>query len=57
MTDLALKHGLRFPDLYHRDGLVRIDRAFVEHLAAADPALHNRLMAARREPEALDTSR
>ena len=54
MTDLALKHGLRFPDLYHRDGLVRIDHAFVEHLAAADPALHNRLMTARRDPEALE---
>jgi hypothetical protein len=53
MTDLALKDGLGFPDLYRRDGLVRVDRAFVGHLAAADAALHDRLMAARRDPEAL----
>jgi len=35
MTDLALQHGLSFPELYDRDGLVRLDRAFVAHLAAA----------------------
>jgi NADPH-dependent glutamate synthase beta subunit-like oxidoreductase/NAD(P)H-flavin reductase len=52
MTDLALKHGLAFTDLYDRDGLVRLDRAFVAHLAAADAALHHELMAARREPAA-----
>jgi NADPH-dependent glutamate synthase beta subunit-like oxidoreductase/NAD(P)H-flavin reductase len=54
MTQLALKYGLSFADLYERDGLVRIDRAFIEHLAAADVALHDRLMAARAEPDALD---
>jgi len=54
MTDLALQHGLKFPDLYDRDGLVRLDRAFVGELAASDPALHERLMAARARPEALD---
>src|SRR5438477_11131881 len=54
MTDLALKYGLSFPDLYDRDGLIRLDRAFVEHLAAADTALHERLMAGRADPEALD---
>ncbi len=47
MTELALKHGLTFADLYERDGLIRLDRAFVAHLAAADAALHDRLMAAR----------
>jgi NADPH-dependent glutamate synthase beta subunit-like oxidoreductase/NAD(P)H-flavin reductase len=56
MTDLALKGGLRFPDLYHRGGLVQIDRAFVAYLAAADAALHGRLMAARRDPDALSRS-
>ena len=54
MTDLALKHGLSFPDLYGRDGLVRLDRAFVAHLVAGDVGLHDRLMAARAAPETLD---
>jgi NADPH-dependent glutamate synthase beta subunit-like oxidoreductase/NAD(P)H-flavin reductase len=51
MNDLALACGLTFADLYERDGLVRLDRAFVDDLAAADAGLHNRLMAARRDPE------
>jgi NADPH-dependent glutamate synthase beta subunit-like oxidoreductase/NAD(P)H-flavin reductase len=54
MTDLALAHGLSFTDLYERDGLVRLDRAFVAHLAASDVALHDRLMAARQEPDGLE---
>src|SRR5881392_1665607 len=54
MTDLALKHGLSFSDLYERDGLIGLDRAFVAHLAATDVGLHARLMAGRAEPEALD---
>ena len=54
MIDLALKHGLSFPDLYDRDGLIRLDRAFVAQLASGDRALHDRLMAARAEADALD---
>src|SRR5882672_7589179 len=54
MSELALKHGLSFADLYERDGLARLDRAFVAHLAAGEVALHDRLMAARAEPDALD---
>src|SRR5438034_1873503 len=54
MTELALKHGLSFSDLYERDGLIRLDRAFVAHLAAAEVALHGRLMTARAAPDALD---
>src|SRR5438094_6605747 len=54
MTDLALQHGLNFADLYERDGLVRLDRAFIAHLAAAERELHDRLMAARAAPDALD---
>src|SRR5205823_3884068 len=54
MTDLALKHGLSFSDLYECDGLIRLDRAFVAHLAAAEVALHERLMTGRADPEALD---
>ena len=54
MTELALKHGLAFSDLYEREGLIRLDRAFVVHLAPADVALHDRLMTARADPDALD---
>jgi NADPH-dependent glutamate synthase beta subunit-like oxidoreductase/NAD(P)H-flavin reductase len=54
MSELALQHGLTFADLYERDGLVRLDRAFVAHLAGSETALHDRLMAARAAPEALD---
>ncbi|MGH7045337.1 MAG: FAD-dependent oxidoreductase [Stellaceae bacterium] len=53
MSGLVLEHGLSFTDLYDRDGLVRVDRAFVGHLAETDVALHSRLMTARRDPEAL----
>jgi hypothetical protein len=54
MTELALKHGLTFADLYDREGLVRLDRAFVAHLAEADAGLHERLLTARRDPEAVE---
>src|SRR5580658_871456 len=54
MTDLVLGHGLAFEDLYRRDGLARLDAAFVAHLCEGDVALHNRLMTARRDPVALD---
>ena len=49
--DLTLGFDLRFEDLYRRDGLVRLDRCFVEALAARDADLHNRLMAARAAPD------
>jgi NADPH-dependent glutamate synthase beta subunit-like oxidoreductase/NAD(P)H-flavin reductase len=54
MVDLVLRHGLAFEDLYRRDGLVRLDAAFVAHLQAVDVELHNRLATARRDPAALD---
>src|SRR5690349_12924812 len=54
MTDLALQHGFSFADLYDREGLVRLDRAFVAHLAEGDVVLHDRLMTARRDPEAIE---
>src|SRR5690242_10313117 len=53
MTTLTLQHGLEFEDLYRRDGLVRIDGLFIDHLAASDMALRNRLLTARRDPVAL----
>ncbi|MGH6988931.1 MAG: FAD-dependent oxidoreductase [Stellaceae bacterium] len=54
MTDLVLRHGLSFEDLYQREGAERLDAAFVAHLEAADTDLFNRLMTARRHPDMLD---
>ncbi len=54
MTDLVLEHGLCFADLYDREGVVRVDRAFVAHLAETDVGLHDRLMTARRDPDAIE---
>ncbi len=44
---LHLGFGLTFDDLYERDGLVRLDLAFLSHLAEVEPDLHDRLLAAR----------
>src|ERR1700691_3201799 len=46
----TLGFGFSFADLAARDGLVRLDRGFLEHLAAEDAALHARLLAARAGP-------
>ncbi len=54
LVELQLKHDLAFEDLYRRDGLVRLDAAFVAWLAAGNAELHNRLVTARRDPEALE---
>jgi NADPH-dependent glutamate synthase beta subunit-like oxidoreductase/NAD(P)H-flavin reductase len=54
MTDLALRHGLNFHDLYRRDGLQRLDAAFVAHVQERDVDLFNRLMAGRLDPGALE---
>src|SRR5262245_55339759 len=57
MTELALgpslAHGLGFDDLYDREGLARLDAAFVAWLKAANVDAHARLMAARAEPDKL----
>src|SRR5687767_9428008 len=50
---LTLSHGLTFSDLYRRAGLIRLDAAFLDALAHADPALAASLSAARADPEAL----
>jgi len=50
---LKLPHGLSFAELYHRDGLLRLDAAFVRALAASDSALCQRLLAARARPDTL----
>jgi len=53
-SDLHLKHDLAFEDLHRRDGLVRLDAAFVAWLGSADAELHNRLVTARRDPDAIE---
>src|ERR1700739_2335880 len=54
MTNLVLQHGVSFTDLYDRDGLVRLDRAFVAHLDERDVRLHEPVMTARRAPDAVE---
>ena len=51
---LNLAHGLSFAELYGRDGLARLDGAFLDFLGASDAALMPRLLAARENPESLD---
>ncbi len=50
-----LPFGLAFDDLYRRDGLLRLDSAFLGQLLERSPDLHARLDAARRDPSALVT--
>src|SRR5882672_4650591 len=51
---LKLAFGLSFAELYRRDGLVRLDAAFVGRLGEANAALGSRLAAARENPQGLD---
>ena len=44
---LRLSHGLSFSDLYHREGLLRVDAAFLYQLKLSDASLHAQLLAAR----------
>ncbi len=48
-----LNWGFSFPDLYQRDGLARIDAAFLRYLDEREPSLAERLREARARPEAL----
>ena len=48
-----LGFDLSFADLYERDGLSRVDHAFLQELAASDVGLHVRLLAAREAPDTL----
>jgi NADPH-dependent glutamate synthase beta subunit-like oxidoreductase/NAD(P)H-flavin reductase len=56
---LKLAFGLSFAELYRRDGLVRLDAAFLGHLGAVDAScagsLQSRLAAVRENPTALDS--
>src|SRR5258706_9891778 len=47
---LKLAYGLSFAELYERDGLVRLDAAFLDYLGAAESALRPQLEAAREAP-------
>ena len=50
---LNLAFGLKFPDLYRRDGLLRLDAEFLRALEQGDGALCRRLKEARADPGAL----
>ncbi|HSS46081.1 MAG TPA: hypothetical protein VLL03_01535, partial [Burkholderiales bacterium] len=52
-TALKMRHGLSFEDLYRRDGLLRLDAAFLNFLSEADAALRQRLEAGRATAAAL----
>lgn len=45
--------GFHFEEFYDRDGLVKLDAAFIAELAQADVELHNRLLAARADRESV----
>src|SRR5687768_17700314 len=47
---MQLGFDIRFNDLYEREGLLRVDRAFLAFLGAADTALRERLVSARKNP-------
>ena len=49
---LRLAFGLAFEDLYAREGLLRLDAAFLQFLAEADAGLRARLEAGRTAPRA-----
>jgi NADPH-dependent glutamate synthase beta subunit-like oxidoreductase/NAD(P)H-flavin reductase len=49
----AFPYGLGFSDLYDREGLVRLDAAFVAWLERENAGLHTLLMGARAAPDRL----
>ncbi len=53
ICNLSLPFGLVFEDLYAREGLLKIDAAFLGDLIQSSPTLHARLLAARENPAAL----
>ncbi|MBM3564513.1 MAG: pyridine nucleotide-disulfide oxidoreductase, partial [Alphaproteobacteria bacterium] len=52
---LHLAFGVSFADLYAREGLARLDQAFLDDLAKRDRDLKAKLDAARANPDALGT--
>jgi NADPH-dependent glutamate synthase beta subunit-like oxidoreductase/NAD(P)H-flavin reductase len=53
VTDSELGFGFSFAALAEREGLIRLDKIFLDALAATDADLHMRLLAARAAPDAL----
>ena len=49
---MTLGFDLRFSDLYERDGLLRVDAAFLAFLGEVDKGLAERLLSARKAPVA-----
>jgi NADPH-dependent glutamate synthase beta subunit-like oxidoreductase/NAD(P)H-flavin reductase len=49
---MHLGFGIRFNDLYEREGLARVDSAFLDFLGRGDAALRERLVAARAQAPA-----
>lgn len=50
---LRLAHNLQFADLYQREGLLKLDAHFLDFVGTAAPALKERLITARANPDAL----
>ena len=53
VLELSLQFGLAFHDLYQREGLLRLDAAFLAELAEHSSTLHARLLAAREDQTTL----
>ncbi|HEY3077800.1 MAG TPA: FAD-dependent oxidoreductase [Burkholderiales bacterium] len=49
---MQLGFGIAFPDLYEREGLIRLDRAFIAFLSEADRSLADKLVSSRTNPPA-----
>src|SRR5258708_35217486 len=47
---MHLGFGISFSDLYEREGLIRVDRAFLGFLEEADKLLRDRLVSSRANP-------
>ena len=54
LHELHLKYDLDFMDLYHSEGLKRIDGLFVDQLRIIDNNLADRLLVARSTPSSID---
>jgi len=54
MDATTLGFGTTLSELATRDGLIGLDRRFLERLQGADSALYGRLLAARARPDALE---
>ena len=53
VPEIRSEFWIVLPDLYTREGLLRLDAAFLSQLKAADSPLHRRLIDARANPDAL----